>query len=730
MAESPAPAVDAAVEPSRRDLLECLLRGGGLVLALSFGTRLRAAVHRPTGAPPLEFAPNAFLRVGEDGSITIVAKHDEMGQGVHTALAQSICEELGVAVERVRVVPAPADAAYAHSAFGVQVTGGSSSTWSSFEQMRRAGAVARAMLVAAAAKRWSIAADQCDVDDGGVRERGGARSASFGELAAEAAGLDVPGDVALKDPKAFTQIGRPAHRVDSAPKVLGSAVFSLDVRVPGMLTALVARAPSFGAKVARFDAAAAKAMRGVRAVVQVPSGVAVIADSFWPAFKARAVLQIEWSPGPGASLDTERLSADYLERSRRPGAVARKDGDPDGALAAAPMVLEAVFEVPFQAHAPMEPLSCLVTLRPDGGAEIATGSQMLGGDHPAAAALLGVAPERVTFRNTYLGGGFGRRANPRSDFVLEAVHVALAARSLQAPIKTVWTREDDLRGGWYRPMWLNAMAAGLDAAKNLVAWRHRIVGQSIAAGTSFEAMMVQNGVDATSVEGAADMPYPIPNLGVELHTVSLPVTVQWWRSVGHSNTAFAKECFLDECAAAMGADPYELRRGLLRGHPRLLRVLEVAAEKAGWGTAMPAGGGRGLAVHESFRGFAAHVAEVEVDGQGRPRVRRIVCAIDCGLRVNPDQVEAQLQGATVFALSAAMEAQITLQDGRVVQGNFDRYPIVRLADSPRIEVHQVQSEGEMGGIGEVGVPSVAPAVCNAIFAASSRRVRRLPILAD
>jgi isoquinoline 1-oxidoreductase beta subunit len=372
----------------------------------------------------------------------------------------------------------------------------------------------------------------------------------------------------------------------------------------------------------------------------------------------------------------------------------------------------------------------MVTLREDGGADIHTGSQMLGGDHQAAAGRLGVELDRVHIENAFLGGGFGRRANPAADFTLEALEVALAAKASGAggvvrPIKTVWTREDDLTGGWYRPYWVNAVEAGLKDGK-LVAWRHRIVGQSIAAGTAFESAMVHEGIDHTSVEGAFDMPHGIPNLQIELHTMELPVPVQWWRSVGHSNTAFAKECFIDECAEALGRDPYELRRELLADHPRLLGVLNLAAEKAGWGSSLPAGVGRAIAVHESFKGFAAHVVEASVE-EGRPRIHRVVCAIDCGLVVNPDQVEAQMQGAVSFALSSVLEGEITFKHGRVQQSNFHDFKIVRINEAPRIEVHIAPSGGEMGGIGEVGVPGVAAATCSALAAASGVRIRRLPI---
>lgn len=607
--------------------------------ALRTRRRLRAVVLTNDEKVPEEFAPNAFIRIGTDGQVTIIAKHDEMGQGIHTGLAIAICEELEIDVEKVRVVPAPANASYGNSAYQVQVTGGSTSTWSSFDQQRRAGAVARTMLIAAAAK--------------------------------------------------------------------------------------FARCPYFGGTLKRFDGEAARAMPGVKAVIQVPSGVAVIATGFWAAEKARETLEVQWEPGPGGMLDSERLFREYREKSETPGLVARKDGDAEAAFAGADKIVEATYEVPFQAHAPMEPLSCLVTLREGGGADIVTGSQMFGADHPAAARRLGVPIDQVRMTNSYLGGGFGRRANPQSDFVLEAVEVAIAAKHLKAPIQTVWTRQDDLHGGWYRPMFVNAVKAGIRDGK-VVAWRHRVVGQSISEGTPFAPMLIQNGVDTMSVEGASDMPHGIPNLSVELHTVSLPVPVLWWRSVGHSNTAFAKESVIDECAVAMEKDPYELRRELLADHPRLLRVLDLVAEKANWKKKPKPGVGRGIAAHESFKGFAAHAVEASVEG-GVPKIHRVVCAIDCGLVVNPDQVESQMQGAANFALSATLHSQITFKDGQVEQTNFHDFEIVRMNESPRVEVHIVDSSDPMGGIGEVGVPGIASATCSALFEACGKRVRSLPV---
>ena len=713
-------------QPSRRNFLGgMLVGGGGLVLGLSFGRTLRAEAVRSGEDLPAGFAPNAFLRIGFDGKVTVIAKHDEMGQGIFTGFAITICEELEYDPSRVDVVPAPPGVLYNNNAFGLQVTGGSSSTWSSFDQMRSAGAVAREMLIAAAAATWGVKPSACVARDGTVAEREGSRSLGYGELAAAASKLPVPGKVPLKSSSEWRRIGKSTPRLDSPEKVRGIAKFGLDQRVPGMLTAMVARCPYFGGRLKSFDASRAMKLPGIKAVVQVPSGVAVVADGFWQAFKARHALEIDWDPGAGGSMESEDLRALYVAKSKTKGVTARQDGDAESALAKAEDVVEAIYEVPFQAHAPMEPLNCLVTLEADGGASIVTGSQMLGADHPAVVRRLGVDPSLVKIRNSFLGGGFGRRANPKSDWVIEAVEVALAARSLGKPIKTVWTREDDIKGGWYRPMFINSIRAALKGGK-ITAWQQRIVGQSIAKGTPFEAALIKDGVDDASVEGASDLPFAIPNVAVELHTISLPVPVQWWRSVGHSHTAFAVQSFLDECATALGRDPYDLRREVLAGHPRLLRALDLVAEKAGWSTPPPRGIGRGIAVHESFKGFAAHVVEASVE-DGKPHIHRVVVAIDCGPVVNPDQVISQMEGAAIFALSATLSSKVTFADGLVEQGNFDDFQIMRMSEAPAIEVHIVPSEDAMGGIGEVGVPGIAPATCSALFEATGRRIRRLPI---
>jgi isoquinoline 1-oxidoreductase beta subunit len=700
---------------TRRDFIKTsTLLGAGLVLEFTLPRSLLFAVE------PLSFVPNAFLRIAPDDSITVIAKHDEMGQGIHTGLAMALAEELCADFSKVRVEPAPADDAYKHTAFGLQMTGGSTSTWESFEQMRKAGATAREMLIAAAAKRWNVDAAKCKAENGFVVT--GTKRLSFGALADDAAKLPVPTDVKLKDPKDFKLIGKPTHRVDSRPKVTGAAKFSIDTRLPGMLTAVVARSPYFGGTVKSLDAEKAKEMPGVRLVSQVPTGVAVIADSFWQAKEARDALKIEWN---GNDVSSESIRSEYAALAKKPGLPARKVGEFDKAMESAKKRLEAVYEVPYLAHAPMEPESCTVTLK-DNSCEIVAGSQFLGVDRQNAAQILGFKPEQVTIHNTFLGGGFGRRATAQSDIVSEAVQVAVAARPLKAPVKTVWTREDDIHGGYYRPCYTNALAAGLDEKGNLIAWQHRLVGQSITEGTPFGAMMIKDGIDATSVEGAADLPYAVPNLSVELHSPKLPVPVLWWRSVGHTFTAFAVECFLDEVAAAAGKDPVALRRELLKDHPRHRRVLELAAEKAGWGQPLPKGVARGIAVHESFRSYIAQVAEVSLQ-DGKPLVRRVVCAVDCGPVVNPDQVRAQLEGAVAFGLTAALMGKITLKDGKVEQSNFDSYPLLRIDQMPEVEVHIADSNDSMGGVGEPGVPCVAPAVCNALFALTGKRIRSLPI---
>lgn len=704
---------------ARRDFLKIgVAAGGGLLIGVPLAgraSRLEAA----TAAP---FAPNAFVRVGSDDLVTVIVGKAEMGQGVYTALAMLVAEELEADWSKIRVRSAPVDPAYNHAEFKIQMTGGSSSVSSEWDRMRKAGATARVMLIAAAAKQWGVEAASCRAEKGFVLHPQSGRKLSFGALADAAATLPAPPDVALKVPADYKVLGHPMPRVDTPSKVNGTAQFAGDVTLPGMLVALVLRPPVFGATVVKLDASRAKAVAGVKHVASIPQGVVVAATGFWAAKKGREALVVEWSAPPaGATLSTEALREQYAELAKTPGLVAKNAGDAAAALASAAKTITTEYDVPYLAHAMMEPLSCVVDLRAE-RCEIWTGTQFQTGDRDAAAKLTGLRPEDVQIHTTLLGGGFGRRATPTHDFVSEAVEVA---RAVKAPVKVLWTREDDIRGGYYRPMWHDRISGGLDANGSLVAWSHTIVGQSLLAGTPFEDG-IENGIDNSSVEGAKDMPYAIPNLRVELHSPRSNVPVLWWRSVGHSHTAFVVESFLDEMAEAAGRDPLELRRALLEHEPRPRRVLELAAEKAGWGQALPPGRARGLAVHESFGSFVAQVAEVSLSGSG-VRVHRVVCAIDCGRIVNPDTIAAQLEGAVAFGLSATLYGAITLKDGRVEQSNFHDYPILRMNEMPQVDVHIVASGEKPGGVGEPGVPPVAPAVINALAVLTGRRIRRLPV---
>jgi isoquinoline 1-oxidoreductase beta subunit len=709
---------------SRRGFLKTsALAGGGLVLGLHLphlGGRAQAAQEKKT------FAPNAFVRVGSDESVTVVVNHSEMGQGVYTGLAMLVAEELDADWSKVRAEAAPVDPAYNHTMFGIQVTGGSTSTWTEWERLRKAGAAARAMLIAAAAETWKVEPAGCRAENGQVLQTDSKRQLSYGQLAERASRLTPPKDVTLKDPKDFKLIGKATKRLDTPDKTNGQAVFGLDVKLPGMLTAMVARSPVFGGKVKSFKADKAKAVPGVRHVVEIERGVAVVADGFWPARRGREALEITWDEGPLATLDSGEQRRQYAELAKQAGAVARKEGDAAAALGRAARKLEAAYEMPYLAHAPMEPLNCVADVRAD-GCDVWTGTQFQTVDRDLAAKDAGLKPEQVRVHTTLLGGGFGRRAATDSHFVREAVQVS---RAVKAPVKVVWTREDDIRGGYYRPSAYHSLAAGLGADGNPVAWQHRIVCQSFIAGSPFEAAIIKDGVDETSVEGAKDIPYDIPNLLVEWKYVRGGVPTLWWRSVGHSHNGFAVESFLDELAHAAGKDPYEYRRALLSKKPRHKRALELAAEKAGWGKPLPEGRGRGLAVHESFGSFVAQVAEVTVSKEGKPRVHRVVCAIDCGPVVNPDGVRAQMESGVVFGLTAALYGEITFEKGRVKQRNFHDYPMLRMNEMPVVEAHIVPSTDKMGGVGETGVPPIAPAVANAIFAVTGKRIRRLPIRAE
>jgi isoquinoline 1-oxidoreductase beta subunit len=709
----------SAPDSSRRQFLKIgAAVGGGLLIGFQVAGRRALAA---AAAGDAEFVPNAFIRIGSDDSVTLFCNKSEMGQGVYTSLPMLVAEELEADWRRIRVEAAPVAPEYNHPEYGMQFTGGSMSIASEWERLRRAGAVGRELLIATAAARWGVDRNACRAENGRVFDRSG-RSLSYGQLAAAAAQLPVPSDVPLKDPKQFKLLGKPTLRLDGPEKVNGTAVFGSDITVTGMLTAVIARPPVFGARLKRFDATKARAIPGVKDVVAIAAGVAVVATGFHSAKEGRDALELEWeSNAPAAGLATAELLDRYRRLAETPGRVARATGDVAQALQGAAVKLEADYHVPYLAHAPMEPLNCVVDLKAD-RCEIWTGTQFQTVDRMAAARVAGLQPEQVTLHTTLLGGGFGRRANPASDFVIEAVQLA---KAIKTPVKVLWTRDDDLRGGYYRPLWLSRCSAGLDGEGNPVAWSHRIVGQSIMKGTAFESM-IKDGIDETSVEGAADLPYAIPNMQVELHSPEVPVPVLWWRSVGHSHTAFVVESFIDELAHAAGRDPVQFRRQLLQGHPRHLGVLDLAAQKSDWGRPLPAGRGRGIAVHHSFGSWVAEVAEVAVDG-GQVRVERVVCAVDCGFAVNPKTIEAQLESAVAYGLSAALHGAITLRDGRVEQSHFGDYPILRIDEMPRVEVYLVPSAAAPSGIGEPGLPPIAPAVTNAIFAATGQRVRSLPI---
>jgi isoquinoline 1-oxidoreductase beta subunit len=707
----------------RRDFLKIsVAASGGLLIGFQFpgiGT-LAAGQPVPEPASANTFMPNAFVRIGTDERVTVIVNHSEMGQGVYTSLPMLLADELDADWTKVGFEPAPVDPKYNHPAFGIQMTGGSSSVYSGLQQFREAGAAARAMLVAAAAQQWNVAASDCRTESGAVLN--GSKKMTYGQLVGAAAKLTPPAQVQLKDPKNFKLIGKPLKRLDTPEKLNGGAVFGIDVKLPGMLTAVIARPPIFGAKMKSFDDSRARSMPGVRKIVAIPAGVAVIADTFWQAKTARDALRVEWDEGGMRNFSTSEMMQQFRERAKTQGTSVRKDGDATAALASVAKKIEAVYEVPYLSHLMMEPLNCAVDLRAD-SCEVWTGSQFQTIDRANAAKIAGLPPEKVQLHTTFLGGGFGRRANPQSDFVVEAVYVAKVAG---VPVKVIWTREDDMQGGWYRPAFLHAIEGGVDASGNAVSWRSRLVGQSIMAGTPFAAMMMKGGYDPASVEGVDDLPYEIPNLTVESHQAEIGVPVQWLRSVGHSHTAFATECFMDELAGAAGKDPYQFRRALLQKHPRHLGVLDLAAQKAGWDKPLPKGMGRGIAVHFAFESYSAHVAEVSVE-DGHVRVHRMVCAIDCGQYVNPGIIAAQTEGGAIFGASAALFQELTFDKGRLQQTNFNAFPVMRMNECPEIETHIVDSREKAGGIGEPGVPCAAPAIANAVFAATGKRIRRLPI---
>jgi len=712
---------------SRRSfLIGAAATAGGLVIGYGDGALAAAPAGAKKPAAPISpFA--AYLEIGPDNQVTVLSSQFDMGQGSYHGVATLVVEELGASWDQVRVEGASGNTAlYGNIMWGgvAQGTGGSTTIATSFDRYRKAGATARAMLVAAAAEAWQVPAGEIAVADGVLSHPSGKR-APFGAMAAAAAKQAIPENVPLKSPDQWTEIGSESRRrFDTAPKTDGTHDFTIDVKLSGMLTAVMIHPPRFGATVQSFEAAEAKAMPGVVDVVAVPRGIAVVADHMWAALKARDAVKVTWDE----SKAEKRGSADLLDEFERlskevPALKAATKGDAAGAMAGADKVVEATYRFPYLAHAAMEPLNAVARMNADGTLEVWGGLQIPDLYIHVAAATAGVEKEKVRLHVMKTGGGFGRRGVGDGDIVSEAVSVAKAI-GFKAPVKVQWTRENDMRGGRYRPAYVHRMKAGLDKDGNIAAWEHHIVGQSIVAGTPFQGM-IREGVDPTSVEGAANLPYALSNMDVGLTTLEVGVPVLWWRSVGSTHTAYSTETFLDEVATAAGRDPLALRLELLKDHPRHAGVLKLAAEKAGWGKPVAAGRALRLAVHESFASYVAQVAEVSlVDGM--PRVHRVVCAVDCGTPVNPDVIRAQVEGSIGFGLGAVLAENLTLTDGVVDQGNYDTYTPLRIDAMPDVEVHIVSSTESPTGIGEPGVPPIGPAVANAVFKLTGSMRRTLP----
>ncbi len=703
---------------NRREFLKKSAAGSAGLLIGFYLPGKQAAL---AGIPPKEGSPiNAWVQIAPDNSVTLQIDKSEMGQGISTALAMILAEELDLDWRKIRTEFAPAAPQYFNPIFGMQGTGGSSSIRGSWEPLAKAGAAAREMLVATAAKRWGVAADACHTENSQVVNTAIGKRAGYGSLVEEATKLPVPVNPKRKDAKDYKIVGKATNRIDSPVKVNGKAEFGIDVRHPKMLHAVVARCPVFGGRVKGFDASKARAVSGVMNVMQISTGVAVVADNTWSAMEGRRVLQINWDEGANAKNSSEAIRKLYHERLEQSGAIARKDGNADAALGGAAKKVEAVYEVPFLAHATMEPMNCTADVRAD-GCDVYAPTQFQTINQITAAKVAGLQPEQVRIHTTYLGGGFGRRAE--EDFIIEAVELS---KAMSVPVQVTWSREDDMQADYYRPAVAVRLAAGLDGSGKVVAWKSRIVAPSIMS--RFFPGSVKNGIDETAVEGIATLKYEVPNFLVDYVMTDPGVPVGFWRSVGCSHNGYIAECFVDEMAKAAGKDPLEFRRALLAKEPRPLGTLNLAAEKAGWEKALPQGRYRGIAIVESFSSFVAQVAEISLDRKsGTVQVHRVVAAVDCGRYVNPETIRAQIEGGIIYGLTAALKGEITIANGRVEQSNFNDYDMVRMNEAPIVEVYIVESKDGPGGIGEPGTPPIAPAVCNAIFSATGKPVRRLPI---
>jgi len=699
-------------------LMSSVAAGGGLML----GFGLPFFVGDVMADESSSFVPNAFIRIGGDGSVTLTMPYVEMGQGTYTSIPMLIAEELEVALSQVQLEHAPPDEKrYGNPLFGgVQGTGGSSAIRAVWEPLRQAGATARIMLIAAAAKRWKVEPSSCHAERGEVVHKTSERRIGYGAVAGDAAQLPIPEKVALKRPEEFKLIGTPAKRLDAPSKVNGTAIYGIDVKLPGLKVATLAQSPVFGGRLKSVDDAAAKAVKGVLQIVRLDDAVAVVADHMGAAKKGLAALVIQWDDGPHATLSIADIARDLEKGTLNPGAVAQNVGDVAKAITRAVTKVDAIYQVPFLAHAAMEPMNCTVHVRKD-SCEVWVGSQVIARAQATAAKTTGLPLDKVVVHNHLIGGGFGRRLE--IDGVTRAVQIAM---HVDGPVKVIWTREEDIQHDMYRPYFLDRMSAGLDEAGMPIAWNHRFAGSSILARWAPPAF--NNGLDPDTIDGAINLPYALPNLRVEYLRMEPPgIPTAFWRGVGPSHSVFVVESFMDELAAAAKKDPVGYRRALLDKAPRARAVLQLAAEMAGWGEPLPQGSGRGVALQFVFGTYMAQVAEVEVSQEGEVRVRRVVCAVDCGSVVNPDTVQAQVQGAVIFGVSAALFGQVTLKGGRVEQTNFDTYRVLRMNEAPAIEVHIVKNTEPPGGMGEPGTSAIVPAVTNAIFAATGRRLRTLPV---
>ncbi|MBL4764691.1 MAG: xanthine dehydrogenase family protein molybdopterin-binding subunit [Colwellia sp.] len=713
---------------SRRSFLK-VIGGLGAGLTISVNTPLVFSQENTLKKHSQDnsFTVNAFIKITPDNQVTVFIKHVEMGQGTYTGLTTLVAEELEADWSQMRAEAAESDAKrYNNLHWGpMQGTGGSSSIANSYQQLRMAGATAKAMLIMAAAKQWQVPAKEIKVNKGIVQHLASNHQAQFGELVALAAQLPMPKaeSITLKDPKNFSLIGQNLARKDTG-KTNGSAVFTQDIQLEGMHTAVVLHSPRFSGKVLTIDDKESKRSNGVIAVIQITSGVAVIATDYWSAKTARDLLKVTWDDSQAFTGSSDEIMANYHEIANKPGAIARNDGDVQTSLANADTVLEASYEFPYLAHAAMEPMNCVAVVHKD-SCEIWNGEQFQTIDQMNIAKSLSLPIESIKINMLYAGGSFGRRANPHSDYLIETVEIAKQLKG--TPIKLVWSREDDMRAGYYRPAYVHKLRAGINNNGDIVAWQQHIVGQSIAAGTIFEPGMIKNNVDHTSVEGAANIPYAINHIKIESSAVEQKIPVLWWRSVGSTHTAYAVETFIDELATKAGKDPLALRQKLLKDHPRLQGVLALAAQKANWGSQLPKNWGRGIAVHQSFNSYVAQVAEVSIQDNGQYKVEKIICAVDCGVAINPDIIRAQMEGGIGFALSPTLISAINIKDGKVVESNFHDYQVIRMNQMPKIEVYIVPSAEPPTGVGEPGVPPTAPAVANALSAITGKRYHQLPI---